>query len=819
MRTEPASSEEAAPTDGGLRVELSPGALPSVPADAAPRTPPSVVLPVAAGEVLVRAAVRDLAARVPRPGGRPLLLSLRSGDDAAGEALFLGLTRAAARWFTSRGAGNGAAAGLRGLQHWFDRHGSQSVPDDVGGQVVAAAAHLRRVRASATLTLSAMPVGLGQGSGSGVAYSCDQVTGHVAVTGSFLAGGTGADLVEDGGVELAGLSPVPGWWHALEQVLVAAGRTARRPVRCEFVVQDGVLWPLAVTPANLAREPLARALFASAHHVAADSAADVAADPGATRDGADSPLSAAEALAAVAAADLRLRPARPRVLDLPVVATGLGVSTGHAGGTAVFSAAAAVEHRAAGGRPVLVLAESRPEDLPGLLASVAVVNVRGGRTSHSAVVARNLRRPCVVALRDARLDELARCVVLPDGGRLRPGDDVTVDGANGFVHRGATAGVPPATTGRDDGLAEAVDWICSAVPDRTRIDVRVNADGAEDAAAGRAAGASGVGLCRLEHAFLGDAHSVLRRALLTTRGADVIEAMAELRAVIRHRVTGLLAEMDGRPVTVRLLDPPRQEFLPDPVALATRVALTGPDTGGVDAVAEELDAVRRLRESDPMLGIRGVRLGVVHPALAVAQLQALVEADLDRRAAGGDPRLEVLVPMVADVRELTAVRDLLVVVGERLAVPEAARRLPVGAMVETPRAALLAGALASAADFLSVGTNDLTALCWGLSRDDADAELLPTYRRRGLLDASPFERFDGDGVGGLVAEAVRRARQVRPDLPVSVCGEHGAEPDAMAVFLATGITAVSCRPSSVASARLSAACAAVGRRATGTEAP
>jgi pyruvate,orthophosphate dikinase len=810
MRTGPASSEDAAPTDGGLRAGYPPGALPSGPPDT-PRTPPHVVLPATAGEAAARAAVRELAARVPRPGGRPLLLSARSVDDAAAEVLFLGLTESAVRWFAARGAGRGAAAGRRGLEQWFRRNGSPDVPDDVADQVAAAAALLRRARPAAPLALSAMPVGLGPDSGSGVAFSCDPVTGRAGVTGSFLAGGTGAELVEGGGLELARLWPRPGWRDSLDRLLVTARRRARRPVRCEFVVQDGVLWPLTLTPASPAPEPLARALFALAH------------DPPDAADAPDARLSAAEALAAVAAADVRPEPARPRLLDLPVAAAGLGVSAGHAGGTAVFSAAEAVARRAAGGRPVLVLTESRPEDLPGLLASVAVVNVRGGRTSHSAVVARNLRRPCVVALTDARVDELARCLVLPDGGRLRSGEGVTVDGANGLVHRGATATDPDDRAGPDDELLRAVDWICAAAPDSPRIAVRVNADGPEDAAAGRAAGASGVGLCRLEHAFLGEAHGVLRRVLLTTRGPDVVEALAELRAVIRDRVTGLLAEMDGLPVTVRLLDPPRQEFLPDPVALATRVALAGPaaddDAAEAAAAAEELDAVRRLRETDPMLGIRGVRLGVVHPALAVAQLEALVAADLDRRAAGGDPRLEVLVPMVADVRELTAVRDLLAVAAGRLGAPEASRRLPVGAMVETPRAALLAGALASQADFLSVGSNDLTALCWGLSRDDADVELLPAYRRRGLVDASPFERFDTDGVGSLVAGAVLAARAVRPDLPISLCGEHGAEPDAIAALLAAGVTAVSCQPSSVASARLAAARAAVRSRTAGTALP
>lgn len=292
--------------------------------------------------------------------------------------------------------------------------------------------------------------------------------------------------------------------------------------------------------------------------------------------------------------------------------------------------------------------------------------------------------------------------------------------------------------------------------------------------------------------------------MLAPRGAGGSEVLAAVYDILRADFAALLQAMDGLPTAIRLLDPPRHEFLPDITDLAVQSAVAAA-IGAEVPDPSRLRAVRRLRENNPMLGVRGVRLAMLMPELARLQIRALLEATIAARRAGGDPRPELLVPMVADPAELDAVRRVRDEVATWLGEPELASQVPLGAMIETPRAALLAGPIAARCDFLSLGTNDLSALVWGLSRDDAEAELLPRYRELGVLAQSPFERLDVTGAGALIRAAVTDARARHPDIPVGVCGEHGAEPSALQFFAELGVNYVSCVPSAIPLIRFAAA--------------
>lgn len=498
-------------------------------------------------------------------------------------------------------------------------------------------------------------------------------------------------------------------------------------------------------------------------------------------------LSSAQAVAAIDPHELeRALTLTADVSGLDAVVHGLGVSPGVASGGMVFSSAAAVAARADGLEPVLVLSESRPEDLPGLLASVAIVTERGGQTTHAAVVARALGRPAVTGLMYGVVVDGAKRLRGARGDALVAGDMVTVDGSTGTVYRGRP--VEPLAGGQ--GSAQVLRWLDAALADLPGLPVKVNADSADAAARGRALGATGVGLCRIEHMFLGERRSLLERVLIARPGPELTEGLAEVYAVLRSECTELLVAMDGLEVAIRLLDPPRHEFLPDPAVVAD------------DGVRSML---HRLREHNPMLGVRGVRLGILVPALIVTQIQALVDAALAVRRSGHDPRPELLVPMVSTPAEVDMVLRLVADVCAQAGTSAAELPVTVGAMVETPRAALLAGKLATRVDALSLGTNDLTALLWGLSRDDADRQLLPAYRDLGVVEHSPFERLDIDGVGAVIRQVVRDARKVCPGIRIGVCGEQAAEASAVRFLAAAGVDYISCAAPRVPMVRLAAA--------------
>ncbi|MFD3920831.1 putative PEP-binding protein [Streptomyces sp. NPDC058595] len=660
-----------------------------------------------------------------------------------------------------------------------------ALPDEPVEQVAALVGALTRAETGpAQFGLGRQPLWCGPGGGSGLARSCDPSTGRPGVTGSFLAGGSGAQLLTAGGADLAQLIDTQPWGPQVREAVHAAEAELDWPARVEFLVEEGRPHIVRSTRVPLRGAALLHAVATRYEH---------------------GRLTPAQAVSLVEPLDVeQARSGAAHSLDLPVAARGLGVSPGIACGAVVFSAADAVAAQANGEQPVLVLTESRPEDLPGLLAATAIVTERGGQTSHAAVVARGLGLPAVTALVDGVLDTDAKVLRTTHGDTVRARDLVTVDGHTGVIHLGGRTG----HTAERQAAPELPGWLDDALSGLPGISVRVNADTGADAAAGRALGADGVGLCRLEHMFLGERHQVLQRVLMARPGPDMTEDLATVRALLRAEITDVLAAMDGRPVTIRLLDPPRHEFLPDLTELSLTTA-----ANGAPADRDRLDITRRLHEHNPMLGVRGVRMGVLLPALTAVQIKALVEATLALRRAGRDPRPELLVPMVSVPAELDFVRGMLDDVCAHLGASRDQAAISLGAMIETPRAALLAGSIARRADSLSLGTNDLTALVWGLSRDDAEQHLLPAYQDVGLLAESPFARLDVEAVGTLARMVAAEARAVRPDITLGVCGEQAADAAAVRFFAEAGFDHVSCAPPRIPLARLAAARAAVAQRA------
>ena len=445
---------------------------------------------------------------------------------------------------------------------------------------------------------------------------------------------------------------------------------------------------------------------------------------------------------------------------------------------------------------ILVRKETNPEDIHGMLAASGILTSRGGLVSHAAVVARGWGKPAIVGADAVKVVgnqfRVGETVV-------RQGDMISIDGSSGEVILGAAPLRLPEPTPEFDTILSWADALR-----RGHLAVRANADNGPDAANARRLGAEGIGLCRTEHMFLReDRLPVVRRMILARTDAEESDALDELRRVQHLDFLELLEEMDGLPVTVRLLDPPLHEFLPKVEELDLK-----------EALGTITDDERRLRqaaldwsEQNPMLGIRGVRLAVMKPGLYAMQVRALLDAVRDRVAAGGRPIVEVMIPLTVSDDELALARSWVVEAAEELGITS---MLLIGTMIETPRAALVADRMARVADFFSFGTNDLTQMTFGFSRDDVEAKMMPEYVAQGLLPGDPFESIDVDGVGELVRQAVQRGRSVKRRLKIGVCGEHGGDPRSIAFFLDAGVDYVSCSPYRVPIARLAAAHAVIG---------
>jgi pyruvate,orthophosphate dikinase len=505
--------------------------------------------------------------------------------------------------------------------------------------------------------------------------------------------------------------------------------------------------------------------------------------------------------------------------DPKPVAKGVAASPGAAVGKAVFDSHRAAEWAANGEKVILVRRETNPDDLPGMIASQGILTSRGGKTSHAAVVARGMGKTCVCGADALEVDVAGRKFTV-DGQVVSEGDVVSIDGTSGRIYLGELPVSPSevvqyfeGTVGADHTpLVGAVDRLLGHADQARRLKVRTNADTGEDSARARRFGAQGIGLCRTEHMFLGERRELVERLILAR---DTDERQAALDALLplqRADFVEIFTAMDNLPVTVRLIDPPLHEFLPELTELSVKVAVA--EARGEDPGRDKdlLTAVRRMHEQNPMLGLRGVRLGLVIPGLFAMQVRAIAEAAAECARRGGTPRPEIMVPLVGAVQELETVRaEAEQVVAEVLAGVTANQNVEVliGTMIEVPRACMTAGQIAEAAQFFSFGTNDLTQMGWGFSRDDVEGAFFGRYIELGIFGVSPFESLDAEGVGRLVQIAVEEGRAARPDLKIGVCGEHGGDPDSIHFFHAVGLDYVSCSPFRVPVARLEAGRSAI----------
>jgi pyruvate,orthophosphate dikinase len=502
-----------------------------------------------------------------------------------------------------------------------------------------------------------------------------------------------------------------------------------------------------------------------------------------------------------------------------LLATGMGASPGAAVGKAVFDSATAVEWASRGESVILVRSETNPDDLHGMVAAQGILTSRGGKTSHAAVVARGMGRTCVCGAEALEVDVASRkFTVRDDGVTVTEGDVISIDGTTGEVLLGAVPvsdslvvrhfeGDAPADS---DDVVAAVAQVMARADAGRRLRVRANADTAEDAARARRFGAEGIGLCRTEHMFLGERRQLVEDLIVADTVEEQDAALATLLPLQRADFTEILEAMDGLPVTIRLIDPPLHEFLPDLTDLSVKVAREQ-DSGQVDERDRVLlEHVRRLHEQNPMLGLRGVRLGILIPHLFEMQARAILEAAADRRDAGGDPQPEIMIPLVASVREFDVVRRHIEAVAADVIAERGEVPYKLGTMIELPRAAILADRIARSAEFFSFGTNDLTQMTWGFSRDDVEASFFSPYLENGIFDVSPFESLDTLGVGEFVRIGTEKGRSTRPDLHVGVCGEHGGDPHSIHFFHGAGLDYVSCSPFRVPVARLEAGRAALG---------
>ena len=653
---------------------------------------------------------------------------------------------------------------------------------------------------------------MGENSGTGVCFTRDPSSGHSGVYGDYLENAQGEDVVAGIRNTLA-LSDLERINKPVYDELRAIMRKLETHYRdmcdIEFTVERGKLWMLQTR--------VGKRTAAAAFRIATQ----LLGEKLITRD---------EALGRVTGDQLTqlMFPQFDAKAEKELIARGMAASPGAAVGKIAFNNAQAVEAAEKGAKTVLVRRETNPDDLPGMVAAEGVLTARGGKTSHAAVVARGMGKTCVCGAESLVIDEAAGTVTIGDLV-LTADDTIAIDGQTGEIFRGEVpVADSPVTTylaegleagiaaaGDDQGtreLVEAVDKLLAHADKVRRLHVRANADTPLDSKRAIAFGAEGIGLCRTEHMFLGERRPLVERAILSAPESDERQAaFNELEKLQKQDFLEMLEVMDGKAMTVRLIDPPLHEFMPALIELETKVAV-GKATGTLDPADEAmLVEVRRMHEQNPMLGLRGVRLGIYLPGLFALQIRALCEAAADLVARGLDPRPEIMVPLVGSVRELQLVREE----AEGIIASVAAARgvdlsgVSIGAMIELPRAAMTAEDLAEEADFFSFGTNDLTQTVWGFSRDDVEGVFFPQYIEAGIFGVSPFESIDVHGVGTLVSEGVRRARSTKPNIKLGVCGEHGGDPQSIHFFHNVGLDYVSCSPFRVPVARLEAGRAAV----------
>lgn len=648
---------------------------------------------------------------------------------------------------------------------------------------------------------------LGPDSGTGVAFTRDPASGHQGVYGDYLQNAQGEDVVAGirNTVPLAELETIDkNSYDQLLKIMETLETHYKDLCDIEFTIERGHLWMLQTRVGKRT----AGAAFRIATQLVDQGLIDEA-----------------EALQRVNGAQLAqlMFPRFDDTAKTRRLGRGIAASPGAAVGKAVFDSYTAVKWSRSGEKVILIRRETNPDDLDGMIAAEGILTSRGGKTSHAAVVARGMGKTCVCGAEEIEVDTKRRRLTVGDTV-VEEGDLVSVDGSTGKVYLGEVPVVPSPVVeyfeGRMHAGADDADELVAAVhrimayADRVRrLRVRANADSAEDALRARRFGAQGIGLCRTEHMFLGERREMVEKLILADTDQERETALEQLLPLQKADFIELFEAMDGLPVTVRLLDPPLHEFLPDITELSVRVALAESRKDANENDLRLLQAVHKLHEQNPMLGLRGVRLGLVIPGLFAMQVRAIAEAAAARKNAKGDPRAEVMIPLVGTVQELEIVREEADrVIAEVEAATGTDLRLKIGTMIELPRAALTAGQIAEAAEFFSFGTNDLTQTVWGFSRDDVEASFFTAYLEKGIFGVSPFETIDKDGVGSLVRSAVAAGRATRPDLKLGICGEHGGDPESVHFFHEAGLDYVSCSPFRIPVARLEAGRAAAGPR-------
>ena len=633
----------------------------------------------------------------------------------------------------------------------------------------------------------------GEDSGTGVVFTRDPATGENVPYGDFLANAQGEDVVA--GIRttepLAAMAGVfPECHEQLLGVLETLEQHYRDMCDIEFTIEQGKLFILqtrvgkrsALAALRIAREMEAEGMIDRREAV-------LRIDP--------------------AQLDQLLHPQFAPDSNYSVLTVGLNASPGAATGQVYFTADEAESRHEAGETVILVRPETSPDDLHGMIAAEGILTSRGGLVSHAAVVARGMGTPAVCGASALQIDLEGKTFRVGETV-IKEGEVISISGTTGEVVVGSVAVTTPEP-------GEHFETILGWADEFRTLGVRANADLGHDAEVAIRFGAEGIGLCRTEHMFLGTRLHLIQRFILAESEADEVETLKELGDLQRKDFVEIFAAMDGLPVTVRLLDPPLHEFLPDIEELAVRDA-----RGELDAADHKLyRAARSHHEENPMLGTRGVRLGVLKPNLYRTQVRAIFEAMFERTLAGGNPRVEIMIPLSVSKAELGFAVDQVREVAEEFAVETQGvgdLHYLVGTMIETPRAALVAGELAHQAEFFSFGTNDLTQMTFGFSRDDVEGSFMARYLELKLLDANPFETLDVGGVGQLVRLAVEKGRETRPDIKLGICGEHGGDPASVDFCHSVGLDYVSCSPFRVPLARLAAAHAALGANGPATTA-
>jgi len=649
------------------------------------------------------------------------------------------------------------------------------IPDDLG----------------TAINIQAMVFGnMGDNSGTGVAFTRNPSTGERKLYGEYLINAQGEDVVA--GIRtphpIASLErEMPGNYRQFEELCRLLDKHYKDMQDIEFTIERGKLWILQTRNGKRSVQ--------AAIKIAVDMVG--------------------EGLISKDEAILRVEPGQldhllHRRIDpqakLDIIARGLPASPGAASGTVVFDADQAERLGQEGKKVILVRTETTPDDIHGILNAQGILTSRGGMTSHAAVVARGMGKPCVSGCESLQIDyehgefKVGKLVV-------RQGDIISIDGSTGDVIMGTVPMIDPELSPEFQKLLEWADQIRS-------LGVRANADNPQDAFKARGFGAAGIGLTRTEHMFMAqDRLPVVQEMILAASLRERQAALDKLLPVQQGDFYGILKAMDGLPVTIRLLDPPLHEFLPNSEELTveiTRLKLTGGDAAVIREKEELLRKVRALSEFNPMLGHRGCRLGITFPEVYAMQARAIFKAAAQLVEEGFNPVPEVEIPLVIDVKELAYLRELVVEVAGEVAGDTGVNfHYTVGTMIEVPRAALLADEVANQADFFSFGTNDLTQTTLGFSRDDAEGKFLRAYLDQKILNDNPFVVLDRKGVGKLMKTAVKLGRQTKPDLLIGICGEHGGEPASIEFCQNIGIDFVSCSPFRVPIARLAAAQARV----------